>query len=100
MKYVTNAFSLQMLREPDCLVNITEIDYDAFKALSYDAYSVIGHHDIAGVLGLEYNRESIKINEDDVVLVAQLFGGRLPENCTELPEDVELRFFCIRLMKK
>lgn len=100
MKYVTNAFSLQMLREPDCLVNITEIDYDAFKALSYDAYSAIGHHDIAGVLGLKYNRESIKINEDDVVLVAQLFGGRLPENCTELPENVELRFFCIRLMKK
>lgn len=100
MKYVTNAFSLQMLREPDCLVNITEIDYDAFKALSYDAYSAIGHHDIAGVLELKYNRESIKINEDDVVLVAQLFGGRLPENCTELPENVELRFFCIRLMKK
>lgn len=100
MKYVTNAFSLQMLREPDCLVNITEIDYDAFKALSYDAYSAIGHHDIAGVLGLEYNRESIKINEDDVVLVAQLFGGRLPENCTELPDDVELKFFCIRVIKK
>lgn len=100
MKYVTNAFSLQMLREPDCLVNITELDYDEFKALSYDAYSVIGHKDIAGVLGLEYNRESIKINQDDVVLVAQLFGGRLPENCTELPENVELRFFCIRVIRK
>lgn len=89
-----------MLREPDCILNITELSKDKFHSLAQDAYSVVGHRATANILGLEFNRESIKINPDDEVLVAQLWGGRLPENCRELPKNVDMKFFCVRVIKK
>lgn len=100
MKYVANAFSLQMLREPDCLININRLSEEDFKKLSFDAYSIIGHKDIADVLGLEYNRESVKVNPDDIVLVAQLSGGRLPEGATKIPKNRKIEYFCIQIIKK
>ena len=76
-----------------------ELEYDEFKALSYDAYSMIGHKDLANILGVKYNRENIKLNKDDVCFVAQVWGGRLPEGTTELPEGVELRFYCVKIIE-
>lgn len=99
MKYLTNAFSIQMLREPNCLVSFHELEYDEFKALSYHAYSVVGHEDLANILGVQFNRENIKLNKDDVCFVAQVWGGKLPEGITELPEGVELRFYCVKIIE-
>jgi hypothetical protein len=98
MKFISNAFSLQMIREPNCLMSKHELELDEFQALAYGAHSVVGHKDIAKILDVKYNRESILLDRDDVLLVAQITGGRLPEGTTELPEDVELKFYCIRIL--
>lgn len=101
MKYVGNGFGLGMLRDVTCLINSTELTEEEFNMLAYDAHSVIGHKDLAGVLGLEYNRESITLNPGDVFLIAYLYGkGRLPEGATSMPDDVELRFACLQIIKK
>ena len=99
MKYLTNAFSIQMLREPNCLGSFHELAYAEFTALAYAADSMIGHADLANILGVKYNRENIKLNKDDVCFVAQVWGGRLPEGTTELPEGVELRFYCVKIIE-
>lgn len=98
MKYITNSFSIQMLREPNALISIHALEYDEFKSLSHNAYSVVGHEDLANVLGVKYNRESIKLNPGDVCFVAQTWGGRLPEGTKKLPEGVELRFCCVKIL--
>ena len=60
---------------------------------------MIGHEDLANILGVRYTRENIKLNKDDVCFVAQVWGGRLPEGPTELPEGVELRFYCVKIIE-
>lgn len=57
-----------------------------------DAHSVIGHEDLANILGVPFNRESITLQKGDVLYVAQLTGGRLPEGCKTLPEGFKLKF--------
>lgn len=98
MKYISNAFSIQMLRNPHSLITVHELAYDEFKALSYGAYSCVGHLDLAQLINVKYNRESIKLNPGDVLYVAQTWGGRLPEGTKKLPGDVELRFYCVKIL--
>ena len=50
------------------------------------AASCVGHADTAAVLGVPMRRISVVLNEGDVLYVAQLRGGRLPEGTTTLPE--------------
>lgn len=101
MEYVTNACSLQMLQDPGkCMLNIHEISEKKFHDRSRLAYSCVGHKDLAAILDVEYNRESIKCKPSDTFLVAQLWGGRLPEGATELPEDVLLRYYYVEVIGK
>lgn len=99
MKYVTNAFSLQMLREPDADIRTRGITKEMFDALVTDAYSVIGHEDIANITGLPFNRESITLVPGDILLVAQVVGGRLPEGTTKLPEGKRMEYRCVEIKK-
>ena len=55
--------------------------------------SVIGHPDTAKVLGVQCNRESITLDEGDILFVAQLQGGRLPEGSTTLPEGFKFTYY-------
>ena len=63
-----------------------------------DAVSVIGHVDTANVLSdilgrdVPYNRVSIQLQPGDVLYVAQVVGGRLPEGATTLPEGFKMKF--------
>ena len=63
--------------------------------------SAIGHADTAAVvsalLGIELpsNRVNVQLGPKDRVVVAQLMGGRLPEGSTTLPENMQIKFFCI-----
>ena len=66
---------------------------DGFPA---DAVSVVGHPDTAAALGVAFNRVSLKLSEGDVLYVAQLNGGRLPEGCTTLPEGFSFTFLEIK----
>ena len=91
-RYLGNAFSLQMVGE-DVIVTVRTIAPDE---VPMDAISVIGHPDtaavVSGALGrkVPYNRASIQLEPGDVLYVAQLQGGRLPEGATTLPEGFSI----------
>lgn len=61
--------------------------------------SAIGHADTAAVLSdifdasIEANRVSITLDSDDILIIAQYNGTRLPEGCTSLPEGASFRWF-------
>lgn len=105
-KYLGNAFSLQMLPlEGESLVSIKTLTKKEFeKELSDGFISAIGHADTAQVLtdelGLEIetNRISISLEKGDVLLVAQLIGGRLPEGATTLPEGFTFKYLKVDLV--
>ena len=100
MNYISNAFSLQMLPSLDMIASIVQINPDEVPA---DAVSAIGHSDTAAVvsklLGREIpmNRVSISLEPGDVLYVAQVVGGRLPEGATSLPEGLSLRFIQVKV---
>lgn len=89
-KYVGNAFSLQMVSSFPTTVKVEECSKD--EALAVDNLSVVGHQDTANVLGVAFNRVSVKLTKGDVLFVAQVVGGRLPEGCTTLPEGYSFKF--------
>jgi len=85
MIYLGNAFSLQMCKEFPANISVEKVD-----AIPADCISVIGHQDLANILGVDMNRESIKLESGDKLIVAQVMGGRLPEGSTTLPEGVSI----------
>lgn len=60
--------------------------------------SIVGHEDTANVLGVPMNRENITLDDDDVLLVAQLNGGRLPEGATTLPDGFSFTYYIVRII--
>lgn len=92
--YIGNAFSIQMLTSFPCQVSIIEV---AKEDIPSNAISVVGHADTANVLGVAFNRVSLKLKKGDVLYVAQVVGGRLPEGATTLPEGFTMKFFCVEL---
>ena len=92
MHYVSNAFSLQMV-DPK---HLDRVQFEAVNLADYslkEFHSIVGHADIAAVLGVKMNRESVMLNPEagDLMFVAQLVGGRLPEGCKTLPEGFQLQ---------
>lgn len=101
-----NAFSLQMLTVADdgMNVNIIPIDIDGVSDLiSYGFTSSIGHLDtatvVSNILGVDVpqNRINIALTSDDVLIVAQFMGGRLPEGATSLPKEMDIKFFAVSI---
>lgn len=95
-KYLSNAFSLQMLPVADLgFISVAPICVSDIPA---EVISCIGHHDTATVVSnilnreVPCNRQSITLKAGDVLYVAQLTGGRLPEGATSLPEGCKLDF--------
>lgn len=83
MKYVSNAFSLGMVpRELLAAVRMTPCDPPYLVGLE----SCVGHADTAAALGVPMRRVSVTLQAGDVLYVAQLRGGRLPEGTTTMPE--------------
>ena len=99
MKFIANSFSLQMTAVNSGIMQWNEISKEKFDSLSQDAISYIGHEDLANILGVEYRRESLKLRQGDVLLVAQVTGGRLPEGAPELPENIVIRYFCVQIVE-
>ena len=92
--FVSNAFSLQMVPANA----ICTIEKCLPGDVPEEAVSCIGHPDTAAVVSdilgreVECNRTSISLGDGDVLYVAQLTGGRLPEGATRLPEGFSLVF--------
>ena len=126
MIYLGNKFSLQMLDSFPANISITEVSQDEIfvnvaeledgsivygddmkkyqeyvvayrKELLKDIKSVIGHQDTANVLGVEMNRENVALKEGDILYVAQLQGGRLPEGSTFLPHGYQFKFLKVEI---
>jgi len=94
MEYIANSFSLQMLE----LQGTATIKIEPVDSFPASAVSFVGHADTAAVLGVPYNRGSLTLRPGDVLYVAQLVGGRLPEGATTLPEGFSFRFFRVTLL--
>lgn len=92
--FLGNAFSLQMLTTFPAKVTVTEV---AKEDVPSDAVSVVGHADTANVLGVAFNRVSVKLDKGDTLYVAQVVGGRLPEGATTLPEGFTMKFLKVVL---
>lgn len=97
MIYLGNAFSLQMLNlEEDASIQATPVTAEEVAQSGF--ISVVGHQDTANaltaLLGVEVsmNRVSARLTNADVLYVAQVTGGRLPEGTTVLPEGRSLVF--------
>lgn len=98
MRYISNAFSLQMLdTSKDVSVHVAPISEGEFNKVKADATSAVGYPDTAAVLGVPFNRMSLKLAKGDELFVAQLTGGRLPEGCTTLPEGFSFTFLKVTL---
>lgn len=101
--YLSNAFSLQMIETP-ATVTVTEIsDATFFNEIvptvnAGQIKSAIGHQDTANVLGVPCDRCNINLKESDILYVAQIIGGRLPEGCTTLPEGFRFKFLKVVLI--
>lgn len=100
MKYLSNAFSLQML-ETGTAHTVRTAPVTASEvadALRGGYVSAIGHADtarvVSGLLKLDVpaNRVNLRLTASDILYVAQVTGGRLPEGATVLPEGVTLQF--------
>lgn len=101
-----NAFSLQALNlEKTFTVEVEPLTLDEVKSILNKGFvSAIGHQDTANVLsdmlGLDvpFNRINVRITSDDVFVIAQLIGGRLPEGSTKLPDGFNFKFVKVRVL--
>ena len=106
MTYITNAFSIQMVTnlvmEGGVDIHFEEVS-DLEEIKEAETISAVGHPDTAAVisdlLGKEVpaNRISISLEKGDVLYVAQLLGGRLPEGCKSLPEGFQMKFYKVTI---
>ena len=93
--YIGNAFSLQMVAKENLskiLLRPVNKILDVQKMVS-----IVGHADLAKIIGVEMNRTSITLNPGDVLYVVQLIGGRLPEGTTALPKGFEFEWISVEV---
>ena len=98
--FILNAFSLNMLGG-NADVAVREVAVSVATSLAADCTSVVGHADTAAVfsavLGVTVpcNRATVALKEDDVALVGQYSGPRLPEGATSLPEGATIKWVVV-----
>lgn len=103
MNFLTNAFSLQMIKTFPAVPIIEEVPLTSIPA---DCVSAIGHQDTAKVLSnllnrtIECDRKNVTLTENDTLFVFQVVGGRLPEGATTLPENFTFKVLKIHLVKR
>jgi len=97
---VLNAFSINMLVKASHEVMFTPVTIEEAKALLVSGFSsCVGHPDTARVfsslLGAEVamNRTSYSFKSEDVLLVGQYTGPRLPEGASQLPEGATITWW-------
>ncbi len=84
-----------MVDEKHYNVVVDEISESDFNSVKNEYPSAVGHPDTARVLGVQYNRCNVSLKYGDMIVVAQLQGGRLPEGATTLPEGCSFKYFTI-----
>ena len=108
MKYIVNAFSINMLNIAENWfgfkknieverLNIQKEDVKRIFESERGWESAIGHQTTADILGIPCNRLTVKLNAGDELLVAQYVGPRLPEGTTVLPEGSKFEFYRVTI---
>jgi hypothetical protein len=107
--YICNAFALSMLdrasqessgtrRAP------TPISEEGARTIlrgATNAVSAVGHADTAAIFSklldrpVEVNRVSVKLGPDDLALIGQYIGPRLPEGATKLPDGATIEWWVV-----
>lgn len=103
--YLTNAFSLNMLAKLNALVAVQEIGIGEARKMISEAHkngkltNAIGHPntDLLARKVLELDipageRKTVRVHNDEYVVVCQYIGPRLEEGATELPENATLKW--------
>jgi hypothetical protein len=71
------------------------------STVSTPIISAVGHADTAAVFSsildraIEPNRISVKLTRDDMAIVGQYVGPRLPEGATTLPEGAAIEWWLV-----
>jgi len=101
---ILNAFSLNMVSVFPTEFHVQEISLQEAQAKLADGVdSAVGHEDTAAVftavLGVEVpaNRATVALNKDDIVLVGQYIGPRLPEGATTLPAGATIKWLLVEV---
>ena len=99
MKYLVNAFSLNMLSTFPAQLHVDEISLDEARVELVRGFTnVVGHADTAAVfasqLGLlvEAARINLSLTKGDELIVGQYRGPRLPEGCKTLPDGATIQW--------
>jgi hypothetical protein len=108
MIYLSNAFSLQMIDTSRAQnIHIAPVSVEQVQEILTRGFvSVIGHADTAKILesmlhtGVAYNRANLKLQQGDILIVAQVMGGRLPEGTTEIPAGISIIFLKVEYLKR
>lgn len=107
--YINNAFSLQMIEGSNKYsILIDELPEKNVRQYlkNREFISCVGHSDTAEILTeqlgqlISFNRMSIKLKEDDILIVAQIQGGRLPEGCKTLPKGYSFKYFRVSVKRE
>lgn len=99
-----NAFSLSMLGDVTTTrLIVRKLSKEEVKLILGQGFeSYIGHQDTANVLSNELgldvpcNGGMLLLGKNDVVIVAQYMGGRLPEGATQLPEGATFNYYLVK----
>lgn len=107
MKYITNAFSLNMLGEIEAetvaRIEVRPAPEMRVALFAKTAKSIVGHADIAALISADVgipvptNRESVELAPGDELMVAQYRGPRLAEGATELPDGAVISWLWVKL---
>ncbi len=103
MRYISNAFSLNMLAQKTSTIRTRPVPLGLAKVLAGHSYSAVGHADTAAVmeaeLGMEvpFNRASLVLQPGDELLVGQYSGPRLEEGCKALPVGAKIEWILVEV---
>jgi len=100
MIILSNAFSISMLPEFPANIIFEKLSDEEVKNLLAGGFrSTVGHSDVARIIaeriGMEVPvcRDKTILGKNDILVVAQYIGPRLPEGATSLPEGARIEFF-------
>ncbi len=92
-RYIGTAYSMQMINGGAGLLQYYEISEETFRKLIKGAKSYAGHKDMAEFLGVPRNRGNIKLDDGDILYLAQKCTGR--DGSNKPPEEVEIKYYQI-----
>ena len=86
MKFIASNLSINMFPKGNFQLVFDRLDKEEFYAMSYDAYSCIGHKDIAELTNYSYNKEAVKLRIGDILFLVN-------------KKNNKLNYYCIRVME-